>query len=204
MHVAPRIPRDGLILELGADGDPSSYARECGLPAGWHTADLQAEAGNWSGDGTSATILMPSEYEIPVDDSTYDVVLSGQVIEHVRAIWTWLAELARVTKPGGSIITISPVSWPYHEAPVDCWRIYPEGMRALAEYAGLRVDFAWWGSLEPAPTRNAYPGTGRDDYGPPPPRWSSLARRVVGWPSPMSVDLVTVAVKPELPRRSSS
>ena len=36
-----------------------------------------------------------------------------------------------IISPNGYIITINPVSWKYHEAPVDCWRIYPEGMKTI-------------------------------------------------------------------------
>jgi SAM-dependent methyltransferase len=77
------------------------------------------------------------EYVMPVDNDTYDLVLSAQVIEHVRRPWLWMHELRRVCKPGGYVITICPVSWPFHEHPVDCWRIYPDGMQALHDEVGL-------------------------------------------------------------------
>jgi hypothetical protein len=38
--------------------------------------------------------------------------------------------------------------WVYHEAPIDCWRMFPEAMRALYEEAGLIVELREWGSLE--------------------------------------------------------
>jgi hypothetical protein len=34
----------------------------------------------------------------------------------------------------GMSSSVNPVSWVFHEAPVDCWRIYPEGMKALLEH----------------------------------------------------------------------
>ena len=52
-----------------------------------------------------------------------------------------------MTKPGGHVVTIAPVSWEYHEDPVDCWRIYPEGMKALCEDAGLKVITCEWETL---------------------------------------------------------
>jgi len=61
-------------------------------------------------------------------------------------------------------ITINPVSWPYHEAPVDCWRIFPLGMEALAEEAGLSVELCLFDSLEQEqiilkdPSTNFIPG----------------------------------------------
>jgi SAM-dependent methyltransferase len=94
------------------------------------------------------TYLAESEYAFPVPNGAYDVVFSAQVIEHVRKIWRWMPELARVCRPGGVVVTINPVSWHYHESPVDCWRIYPEGMRALSDDAGLDVELSEWGSVE--------------------------------------------------------
>ena len=49
------------------------------------------------------------------------------------------------------MITIAPVSWPYHEDPVDCWRIYPDGLRALYDEVGLRTELALCEGLEPPP-----------------------------------------------------
>jgi hypothetical protein len=106
-----------------------------------------------------------------------------------------MLELARVTKRGGRVITISPVSWPYHEAPVDCWRIYPAGMETLSRYAGLEVEFSWWGSLESQQSRRTYPGAGS--------AWDRSLRfllrarlkRLVGWPVPVAYDMVTIARK---------
>lgn len=193
-HVAQHIPRAARVLEVGPDASPSSFARECGCPHRWETADLAAEGGQWRDDHSEATILMVDEYTIPVADGTYDVVFSAQVMEHVREIWTWMAELARVTKAGGQVITITPVSWPYHEAPVDCWRLYPAAMEAVARFAGLEVELSWWGSLEPSPSRRTYPGVGAD-----PPRNSPRASRLkklLGWPVPVAYDMVTIARKP--------
>jgi hypothetical protein len=51
-----------------------------------------------------------------------------------------MSQIARILKPGGRMCMIAPYSWGYHEHPVDCWRIYPEGMRAIVELSGLIVD----------------------------------------------------------------
>ncbi len=87
-------------------------------------------------------------YQYDIKNDTFDIILSGQVAEHVKKLWLWLNELKRITKPGGYIIMISPVSWPYHEDPVDCWRMYPEAVAALSEECELRLVHASWESLE--------------------------------------------------------
>lgn len=129
------------ILEIGPDDLPSSYqmiVKENSLQ--WDTLDIMP--------GRNITFVASNEYSFPIPDESYDIVLSGNVIEHVRKIWLWVKELSRVCKTGGYIITINPVSWPYHEAPVDCWRIYPEGMRILYDEANIKTILARWESLE--------------------------------------------------------
>lgn len=189
------------VLEIGPDASPSTYQRLSTSPLEWQTADLVQSADGGGrrlfGRGTQrdVTYLMENAYEVPVPDAQFDVVLSGQVIEHVRRVWVWMAELARICRPGGYVITIGPLSWPFHEAPVDCWRIYPDGMRALCEEAGLEVLESVSASLtEPAP-RRPYPG---EDWG----RTTGVKKAVrqligaAGWPLPVALDVVTIARKP--------
>jgi SAM-dependent methyltransferase len=75
-----------------------------------------------------------------------DVVISGQVLEHAEYFWITALEMARVLKPGGLICLIAPSAGPEHRYPVDCWRFYPDGMRAIAKFAHLdclEVKTAW-------------------------------------------------------------
>jgi SAM-dependent methyltransferase len=92
-------------------------------------------------------VHMNNEYSLGCEDGVFDVVFSLNVAEHVRKIWKWVAELKRVTRPGGTLIFVSPVSWPYHESPYDCWRIFPEGYRALFDEVGLEYVFGWSGNM---------------------------------------------------------
>jgi SAM-dependent methyltransferase len=180
--IGPLIGESTRVLEVGPDEHPSTYQRLAAATETWDTADL-------AGVNTASTYSMASEYVLPVPDGAYDVVLAGQVIEHVRRVWRWVPELARVLRPGGHLALVSPVSWPYHEAPIDCWRIYPEGMRTLCEDAGLEVLVCEMMSLEPAPTRRPYWGVSNER----PPRF---LKRVLGWPTPRALDVVTVARRP--------
>lgn len=134
--------RDGdRVLEIGPDQLPSTYQQAVMCqPAAWETMDFAVR------DGLTHTLVDP--YSFPLADDSFDVVLSCQVIEHVPKIWRWMPELVRVVRPGGLVITVAPVSWPYHEAPVDCWRMYPDGLSALYEDSGLVVELAEWGSPE--------------------------------------------------------
>ena len=136
------------VLEIGPAGYPSAFEVIVNNPTiEWHTVDF----GNTEYIDSSVnnlTHILTSPYDFPILDDTYDIVLSGQVIEHVGKPWVWIKELKRITKPGGKILTINPISWPYHEAPIDCWRIFPEGMAALAEEADLILELSLFESIE--------------------------------------------------------
>lgn len=138
------------VLEIGPGTVPSVYRQHTRVDvACWDTLDFAGSA--------ALTYELEDPYRFPIDDDSYDVVLSGQVIEHIPRIWTWMREVARVTRPGGTVITVAPVSWPYHEAPLDCWRIYPDGLKALYEDSGLSVELAHWGSVELEPLMQHLP-----------------------------------------------
>jgi ubiquinone/menaquinone biosynthesis C-methylase UbiE len=134
------------VLEIGPNECPSVYqkmAQRDGVV--WHTVDIQQNA--W------LTYRMSDEYSFPIESESYDVVLSGQVIEHVRKIWVWMREVARVCKAGGTVISVNPVSYGYHESPIDCWRIFPEGMKALYDDCGLDSIVCIAEALEPRRVR---------------------------------------------------
>jgi SAM-dependent methyltransferase len=133
--------KDGLrVLEIGPSF-PSPFRQEVADRAiQWETLDIYQ-----SPDLTYSTT---DPYHFPIPDETFDIVFSAQVIEHVASIWRWIPELTRVTKMGGRVITINPVNWGFHEHPVDCWRMYPDGMKALYQDAGLEVELSNSGSLE--------------------------------------------------------
>lgn len=134
------------VLEIGGQGSTTfkNYINNSTIT--WNTLDinLQLQESSFENDH----IISNKEYSYPIDDASYDVIISANVIEHVKMIWKWSKELSRIIKPGGFIITLNPVSWPYHLAPVDCWRIYPEGAVALWEDAGMKIVLSKFESLE--------------------------------------------------------
>ncbi len=64
-------------------------------------------------------------------DTLYDIVISGNTIEHVEDMGRWQKEFVRICKPDGLICITAPHSFPEHKYPIDCWRIFPDGMRWL-------------------------------------------------------------------------
>ncbi|MFA6222157.1 MAG: methyltransferase domain-containing protein [Desulfomonilaceae bacterium] len=140
-YVKPLIKDSLKVLEIGPDAFPSKYrqlAQDVSV-ASWDTLDTYKNF--------NLTYENVDDYNYPIQSGSYDVVLSGSVIEHVPKPWIWIHELARITKPGGLVVTIAPISWGYH-GPIDCWRIYPDGMKSLYEGAGLTILLSCWESLE--------------------------------------------------------
>ena len=67
---------------------------------------------------------------------TYDVLVSGQVMEHVKRPWEWLKSLTQYFIK--YICIIAPNTYPEHRHPIDTYRYFPDGMRDLFEYAGIK------------------------------------------------------------------
>ncbi len=74
------------------------------------------------------------------DIGQYDIVVCASVVEHVDDIYTFFRNLKSVCKIGGIIWILAPAVAGTHSNPIDCWRLYPDGMRFLLEkIAGLEV-----------------------------------------------------------------
>ncbi len=66
----------------------------------------------------------------------FDVVISTSTMEHVNHPWDWLKSLTPYfTK---YICIIAPWRWEEHRFPIDTYRYYPDGMRDLFQYAGIK------------------------------------------------------------------
>lgn len=85
--------------------------------------------------------------------NSFDVVISGQAIEHIEFFWATMFEISRVLKSGGICCIIGPSGGYEHRYPVDCWRFYPDGFNTLANYA----------KLEPVEVYTQWEDLGHDD-----------------------------------------
>jgi len=90
--------------------------------------------------GANVNLVLKHPYHwTEVRSGSVDVLISGQVLEHVEYFWLTMLEISRVLKPGGLTCIIVPSGGPEHRYPLDCWRFYPDGMRALANFARLNT-----------------------------------------------------------------
>lgn len=93
--------------------------------------------------GEGVDVVLDDPYNLPFEDASVDVVLSGQMLEHCEFFWQSFAEMMRVLKPDGLLFLIAPSAGPIHRYPVDCYRFYPDAYAALARYTGCCLVESW-------------------------------------------------------------
>ena len=121
------------IMDLGSTEIGACYRPILEAP-GWEYFGVDLAPG----PNVDSVLKRPYDWrEIP--GRSVDVLVSGQVLEHVEYFWITALEIARVLKPGGMACIIAPSSGPEHRYPFDCWRFYPDGMRAFARFGRLTV-----------------------------------------------------------------
>jgi SAM-dependent methyltransferase len=87
--------------------------------------------------GAGEVDIVGSADALPVADSTFDLVLCTQVLEHTPEPAAVLAECFRVLGPGGRIALSVPLLWELHELPHDYFRYTEPGLRSLLTKAGF-------------------------------------------------------------------
>ena len=124
------------ILDIGGADVNGSY-RELFPEPEFHyrSADIDANS--------AVDIPMHDPHRIPVPDKSMDIVVSGQALEHAEFFWLLFAEMVRITADDGLIFLIAPSAGQIHRFPVDCYRFYPDGFRALAKYTDTLVVDIW-------------------------------------------------------------
>lgn len=122
-----------VIYDVGSFDVNGSYKQLFDLP-NWRYIGLDAQA------GLNVDIVLHSPYSWrDLKSNSADVVVSGQAFEHIEWFWLTILEIERVLKPGGICCILAPAAGREHRFPVDCWRFYPDGLKALARFAGLET-----------------------------------------------------------------
>jgi SAM-dependent methyltransferase len=75
--------------------------------------------------------------DLPIDDASFDAVLSTQVLEHVSTPVAVLREAHRVLRVGGTLLVTVPFVWEEHEKPFDFQRFSSSGVSHALESAGF-------------------------------------------------------------------
>lgn len=168
-----RIPAGARLLDAGCGGQ--RYRPDCahlsytGQDFGQYTVDVKGRIGSAPLNEQVAyeygdIDVVSNIWDIPLDAESFDVVLCTEVIEHVPYPIETVRELARLLRPGGTLILTAPSNALRHQDPFfftsgfsDRWfeRILPE--------AGLQIktldelgDYYSWMKVEMARTAGAH------------------------------------------------
>jgi len=120
------------VLDVGSFNVNGTYKALFAVP-GWeyHGIDIVA--------GPNVDLVVDSDYRWEsLVSGSYDVVISGQTMEHVTEPWSLAAAIGRVCKNGGLGFVIAPHTHQLHRHPLDCWRVFPDGMsHVMKKYGGF-------------------------------------------------------------------
>jgi SAM-dependent methyltransferase len=119
--VLSELPKGARLLDAGAG--ESQYRRFCG-----HLLYVSQDLAEYTGQGnsvglqqanwdTSAIDIVCDITAIPEPDASFDAVLCTEVLEHLPEPVSALRELARLLKPGGTLIITAPFCSLTHFAP---------------------------------------------------------------------------------------
>lgn len=201
----PRLGRPGVALDIGAAAGGNTRVLQA---AGWSA--LVVEYGEQGAEVAAARGLRTVRGDgtaLPVRDGAVDLVVAFDVLEHIDDDATAAAEIARVLRPGGTLLVAVPCDmalWSAHDVAVGHVRRYTrETLRSVIAGAGFVVETlrSWNVLLRPVVRLRRRSSTESDLTELPWPVNSALtaviaAERVLpvgGWPG---VSLLLRAVKP--------
>lgn len=124
------------ILDVGSFDQIGNYNyRDIFNEDNWSYAGLDIKQGN------NVDIVVTDIYNwFEIDDNTYDVIISGQLFEHLEYFWLTMGQIERVLKPKGYVCIIVPSTGHKHggDAP-NCYRFHEDGLKAMATYVNLEI-----------------------------------------------------------------
>lgn len=118
------------VLDAGAGAAPyrSLFGHVDYVTSDW-AESIHEEAGR-------SDIVAPLD-KLPVDNASFDAVVSTEVLEHVADPGAVLGEFRRILKPGGRLWLTTPFVWELHEEPYDYFRYTEHALRTLLRDAGF-------------------------------------------------------------------
>ena len=131
-HLRPYLDKENDIFDLGGGGKlERSYK---GL---WQDYTKEYFIGDIV-DAPSVTHLMKHKYVIPEHSERFDIVVSGQTLEHIANPFKIFDELCRVLKPSGIIVIIVPSAGQRHDKK-DYFRFMDDAFEGIVEESKYEV-----------------------------------------------------------------
>lgn len=99
-------------------------------------------------DASTDPDIIADATNIPVPDSSYDIVLMGELLEHVISPIDVMKEAYRILTPGGSLIATVPFMFPVHADPYDFGRYTETFWKKASNTCGFkRIEVASQGTF---------------------------------------------------------
>jgi SAM-dependent methyltransferase len=137
-NVSGEVAPGALLLDAGAGHRPYRHLlRHTDYQSCDFLPVLEEVGGN---TGIDHTFYCDLE-NIPKADTTYDVIICNQVLEHMKRPGRAISEFHRVLKPGGQLYVTVPQCFGVHMSPYNYFNFLDGGLRFLFEEAGFRVAF---------------------------------------------------------------
>jgi len=135
--IVDKLPAAPIVLDVGGRNNSEkerSYKELWPEAEKYWVADLE--------DGPNVHVVMMGPYRMGFMDDGFDLIVSGQTLEHVANPFKLVREMKRVLKPGGYMILIAP-SAGYAHTDQDCWRFMRDAFKAIADDVGMETVADW-------------------------------------------------------------
>lgn len=145
-----RLPVAGRALDIGAAGGGNTRVLK---DHGWQALALEySESVADVARARGISAMRADARELPVRSESCGVVTAFDVLEHIDEDFLAAAEIARVLRPGGTLLIAVPCDmalWSAHDDAVGHVRRYTRpDLAALVQKAGLTIEQLWsWNVL---------------------------------------------------------
>jgi SAM-dependent methyltransferase len=118
------------ILDVGS-GDVNGCVRSL-IPKAWDYCGIDIAP------GPNVDRVIPATGAWHLGEQ-FDAVLLQSTLEHCARPWEVFANAAAHLRSGGHLFSLTPFAFKEHRHPVDCWRLLPDGFKALCADNDLAV-----------------------------------------------------------------
>lgn len=85
--------------------------------------------------GKNVDCIISKDYKFPLEDNSFDIIVSSSCFEHCDFFWLVFLEMVRCLKKNGYIYINAPSTGHYHGYPSDYYRFYQDSGKALVKWA---------------------------------------------------------------------